>query len=779
MTETIGRIASVWFEWQWAMLWQTAVLIGLVAVIDRLIRKRAWPQLRYMLWLLVFVKLVLPPGLTSPWSVTSRVPALAQQAVEARALPPLSPVEVHAADPVRGEPAMTSATEPPAVALPQTPSAPTQPMRTASEPLPWTAYAMAVWFVGVVALGTGLHVRLRRLAKEHSTSRPADVPAWFDELLAQTAGELGLKRVPRVVFSERVCCPAVFGVLRPILLFPAERLPITRQETRHVLLHELAHIQRGDLLVHAGYMVLATIYWVNPLLWLIRKHVQNLRELCCDATVAAHLREETTAYRETLLATGRALLARPVDPGLGLLGLFENSGWLPVRLQWLQKNTWRHPWLRRASVAMVAILMLCCILPMASNAAGEKTSDQAFKATLPCGATIELIGARRTGTDQWWRPDGTPLAEAPYDSSEGADRSDGYEIALRYANLPEGTSGGMDVERGVWGGTIPMWHSEVQKPGEPLKGVTYVIVSAQELETTTVKVYLATGGWATDHFYPRMSDGWHYDVHSSPTLGAVAFAMPYDKDGRTNATVFHTTDNPHKQDVRLTALDVANVEHPPAFQNGGWSSAGLATAYSEFDLPLEDVAGFNLQTRPYTRIEFKNVSLHPGKHQKVEIVTIPASRPAVAEAKEEAKVPEGFSSLRDFSSQTLQAFRLACVDYLREHPGSDLPKGPWSLKFRLPKQVFFDGHYQDVRIAPVGYVTQTGYFRPGGFPSLKREDFESSEAGRTPILYCKSLLEREDGKGTNVLYGDGHVEYVTAAELEKLKAAFDDSKGKM
>jgi prepilin-type processing-associated H-X9-DG protein len=65
------------------------------------------------------------------------------------------------------------------------------------------------------------------------------------------------------------------------------------------------------------------------------------------------------------------------------------------------------------------------------------------------------------------------------------------------------------------------------------------------------------------------------------------------------------------------------------------------------------------------------------------------------------------------------------------------------------------------------------YFRSGGFPSLKREDFESSEAKRTPILYCKSLLERENGKGTNVLFGDGHVEYVTAGELDRLKAAAD------
>jgi len=54
---------------------------------------------------------------------------------------------------------------------------------------------------------------------------------------------------------------------------------------------------------------------------------------------------------------------------------------------------------------------------------------------------------------------------------------------------------------------------------------------------------------------------------------------------------------------------------------------------------------------------------------------------------------------------------------------------------------------------------------------LRREDFQSSEAKHTTILYCKSLLDAEDGKGTNVLFGDGHVEYLTAEELDRLKAA--------
>ncbi|MGE5295850.1 MAG: hypothetical protein ACM3VT_13570, partial [Solirubrobacterales bacterium] len=765
--------------------------------------------------------------------------------------------------------------------------------------------------------------------------------------------------------------------------------------------------------------------------------------------------------------SGGRLLAQPVDPGLGLLGLFENSGWLPVRLQWLQKKTWRYPWLRRASVAAVAILMLCCILPMASiDAAAQRPSDQEFKVTLPCGATIELvgirraettqwwrpdgtplseapydtcsgsigsqnlyeyavrytnlpegvtggvrvdpagcgaggsipdgmcekagrpvediagpvyeqdpntkrvnvkvylstgdwvtdktnviprrnkwgwysdgdlnqtlnaivnyaspyeyegrvytdifcalndpreqkydlrltavdsnnvehppvdrgggwyaslknryalvrsrqefnlplasiasfnlqvrshtwiefknvslrpgetqkveivtttpdgsvvverqsqsskvsvntpdekaanpefkvalscggtielIGARRAGTDQWWRPDGTPLAEAPYDSSEGTDRTDGYEIALRYENLPEGSSGGIDMEGGDWGGTIPMWYAELQKAGEPVKGISYVVASPpQDTEATSVRVHLASGEWKVDSTYPRSAAGWNARSSGSPAVGTVIYSSPYERENKTYVTATYSAIERDKCDVRLTALDAHNVEHLSDYPGGLWTSAGFAQITPDFNLPLDDVAAFYLQTRSYTRIEFRNVALRPGKRQKVEIVTAEPGQSVTAEDK--SSVPEGFSSFRECSSQMLQAFHIACVSYLGEHRASELPYRPWDLKFQFPKPVLANGRYEDMGIMPLQYVAYAGYFRSGGYQSLRRKDFESSEAGRTPILYCKSLLDWEDGKGTNVLYGDGHVEYVTAAELERLKAAFDDSKGKM
>ncbi|MDH4203375.1 MAG: hypothetical protein OEV87_10840, partial [Phycisphaerae bacterium] len=271
---------------------------------------------------------------------------------------------------------------------------------TSIAPLSWKTYAMLTWLAGITVLSTWLLVRLTGLRREHSAfaschpgpragiqgetvwmpdqvrhDNAGGLPERFYAQLESVAAKLGLKRLPQVVLTNKVACPAVFGVFRPVLLMPAEKFKtMTRKDTEHILLHELAHIKRGDLVVHAVWMLVQIVYWFNPLLWMIRRTLQNLRELCCDATVARLLRENTVHYRQTLLETARQLLAEPVDPGLGLLGLFENNNWLVTRLQWLEKNTWKNRPLRIATIIALVAVMATCVLPMASR---QKTAADA------------------------------------------------------------------------------------------------------------------------------------------------------------------------------------------------------------------------------------------------------------------------------------------------------------------------------------------------------------------------------------------------------------------
>ena len=224
------------------------------------------------------------------------------------------------------------------------------------------------WQVSVlVALSLWVIIRFRKLRKYHAgKSSMADLPQWFGPLLAETAKKLGLRKLPEIALSRNISSPAVFGVFRPVLVLPAATIHrLSQERTEHILLHELAHIKRGDLLVNTFYMLLQIVYWFNPLLWLIRRRLQHLRELCCDATVARILRDKTVDYRETILEVSQRYLAKPVGPGIGLLGMTETSSRLLVRLKWLEKRTWKYRGIRIATIFVVVALMSICVLPMA------------------------------------------------------------------------------------------------------------------------------------------------------------------------------------------------------------------------------------------------------------------------------------------------------------------------------------------------------------------------------------------------------------------------------
>ena len=392
MIEMLNNIADKWFSWELAIAWQVAVLIAIIWVIDLLIRKWAWPQVRYALWLLILVKLVLPPTLTSPASFTAAIPSLAQEAVKVQInQPETTPEVIQVAEPVESVAVAASenvnysvdtAVEPiPANIL----TSPVESVAPAAVFLSWKVYAFIVWLAGVAILSAWLILRLSGLRREHIKSGSLfQLTERFGEQLTAVAKKLNLKNVPQVILTNKVCCPAVFGVFRPVLLMPADKLNnLTRQDVEHILLHELAHIKRGDLLIHGIHMMLQIAFWFNPLLWLIRKQLQNLRELCCDATVAKLLKDNTYRYRETLLETARQLLAEPIDPGLGLLGLFENSNWLVERLKWLEKKTWKNRPLRIATICVLVGVMLSCVLPMAKAKAKQTSQATSKKVVLP------------------------------------------------------------------------------------------------------------------------------------------------------------------------------------------------------------------------------------------------------------------------------------------------------------------------------------------------------------------------------------------------------------
>jgi len=415
MIETLNQVADKWFTWELAMLWQVTVLIAIVGAVDFLSKKWAWPQVRYALWLLVMLKLVLPPTLSSPTSFTADIPFLVEKAVKVRISQPeitpkavdtIQPAEPIAVKPIESLPSYSQTT---IESIPIEEDAGMTKIAPEAITLSLKAYFFCVWLIVIIALSSWLIIRLSILYRVHLSKRKHEnLLDMFMEILAATAQKLNLRTVPKVIVTDKVHCPAVFGVFRRVLLMPASKFSsLTRQEAEHILLHELAHIKRGDLIIHAVYTILQIVYWFNPLLWLIRRQLQNLRELCCDATVARILKEKTFNYSETLLVTARELLAEPIGPGLGLLGLFENSNLLLDRLKWLEKKTWKNRPRQIATIIILVGIMLGCVLPMAK--ATKVNNDR-----LPVKVSLEHTTEMRRWGGSYYPPKSIRLsAEGP------------------------------------------------------------------------------------------------------------------------------------------------------------------------------------------------------------------------------------------------------------------------------------------------------------------------------------------------------------------------------
>ncbi len=355
MIAQLNTFAELWWQWMGSMFWQVSLLVILVLAIDKVIHRWAWPQVRYVLLGLVFIKLVIPPTWQMPTSIVSWIQPLVEKRIS---------IQIDPQDKITGI-SLEMDTDADAPALNSTNAS------GLSGRISLWSILFLTWMVGMVAFGVVLGrkiIQLHRWYRHQKAQKDSGriVPDWFRVLLTETATRLNLRKNPEIVFSIDVVNPAVYGLLRPVLLLPEDFFTkLSREETEHVLIHELCHLKRGDLWVHWFCLVLQMVYWFNPLLIWTRRKMRYVCEICCDLSVADILREKTRFYRDTLVRTAKELFTETVEPGLGLLGVFEEPFRIVPRLQWLEKKTWENRKRKSAAILFTSLIMVIFVMPMA------------------------------------------------------------------------------------------------------------------------------------------------------------------------------------------------------------------------------------------------------------------------------------------------------------------------------------------------------------------------------------------------------------------------------
>lgn len=182
-------------------------------------------------------------------------------------------------------------------------------------PIDWLRVAFLVWAAGAAAVMVRLYMGRRAVRRFAARATPATEREWVLSV-ARATDRLGLPDAPEVFFSEDLPLPVTTGVRRPIVLLPssAEEWPAARRDS--VVLHELAHIQRHDLLTHMVARFLCALWWFHPLAWRALARFRAESERAADDLVLASGRRASD-YAQDLLAVVQGA-GRASAPALAL-----------------------------------------------------------------------------------------------------------------------------------------------------------------------------------------------------------------------------------------------------------------------------------------------------------------------------------------------------------------------------------------------------------------------------------------------------------------------------
>ena len=369
-------IGDSWADWMWAMTWQAAVLLAIIWATTRLAFKSS-ASFRYCLWLLLFVKLLLPPTLSTPWSPANALAYMPELTIFAEQAPAPSQ---------QGTPAPESAS-PVTLAMPATPPSSTpfpedasvEPSAQDAEPViatvqetgtapvksPFTilraSTVFAIW--AVVALSMALFIVLRYRTFKRAVLR--DVKPVDDTVQAMAdaqAEKLGLHRAFRLCATPHLSIPAVFCLREPVVLLPETLLQtLPRKQLANLIGHELAHLKRRDIEIGWFVSMLICLYWFHPAVWLANLYLRREREMACDDKVLYATRQEGKEYAATIVGLVESF-DKKVPVGAGFFGLIEVADNLLQRIRSAVDGA-RPRRAGRRSFATVVLLILLA-MPM-------------------------------------------------------------------------------------------------------------------------------------------------------------------------------------------------------------------------------------------------------------------------------------------------------------------------------------------------------------------------------------------------------------------------------
>jgi beta-lactamase regulating signal transducer with metallopeptidase domain len=213
-----------------------------------------------------------------------------------------------------------------------------------------------------------LHVQHLRTTCSTKLSQPVKDAAKRALQLFPVSGKINF------AVSRYIDVPTVVGIFRPVVLFPVSVLTeLSQEQLELIIVHELAHVRRNDLLFNLVQTVIESILFFHPCIWWVSTIVRAERENCCDD--AAVNQGTPASYARALLCLENA---RPAPQ----LSMAANSGDLLNRVRRIAGSANPNAALSPKLIGLICLLIAVGLLFSANvDQLSAQESDSDYSST--------------------------------------------------------------------------------------------------------------------------------------------------------------------------------------------------------------------------------------------------------------------------------------------------------------------------------------------------------------------------------------------------------------
>ncbi len=217
-------------------------------------------------------------------------------------------------------------------------------------------WLLLIWAAGALVAYWPWLMGRRFVRSLQKNSKEINDPDFQQELLC-LCRRLGIRSAVRVLQSSATTTPMTWGIVSPVILFPAQWRVWPRGAWQAALLHELAHIQRRDVVCQWIARLTCAVYWFHPLVWHAARRLKVEREMACDDCVIS-FGQTASDYASHLVTIAKGCLGRVPSVAISMA---QSTG-LEQRVRALLDNKrLHHPLTMRTSAIIFSLIFLLAV----------------------------------------------------------------------------------------------------------------------------------------------------------------------------------------------------------------------------------------------------------------------------------------------------------------------------------------------------------------------------------------------------------------------------------